>query len=78
MGWNLGEILNSRPMFQALETYEAGAAMNEFLNMGGYAGYVWPAYALSAAVLIGLAAQIWLRGRALATRLKSEADKTNR
>lgn len=52
--------------------------MNEFLIMGGYAGYVWPAYAISAAVLIGLAAQIWLRGRALATRLKSEADKTNR
>lgn len=46
--------------------------------MGGYAGYVWPAYAISAAVLIGLAAHIWLRGRALAAKLKSEAGEINR
>lgn len=26
----------------------------EFLHMGGYAAYVWPAYGLTAAVLIGL------------------------
>ena len=27
-----------------------------FLEMGGYASYVWPCYILSAAVLIGIAA----------------------
>ncbi len=28
--------------------------MNEFLNMGGYAIYVWPCYGLTAFCLIGL------------------------
>lgn len=28
--------------------------MVEFLAMGGYAGFVWPAYLLTAAVLVGL------------------------
>ena len=28
--------------------------MSEYLAMGGYAAYVWPAYAIAAAVLIGL------------------------
>jgi heme exporter protein D len=29
--------------------------MGEFLAMGGYGAYVWPAYLLTAAVMIGLA-----------------------
>lgn len=29
-------------------------AVQEFLAMGGYAAFVWPAYALAATVLIGL------------------------
>lgn len=29
-------------------------AMLDFLSMGGYAAYVWPALALTAVVLIGL------------------------
>lgn len=32
--------------------------MSEFLNMGGYAPYVWPAYGLTLAVLGGLALTI--------------------
>jgi heme exporter protein D len=28
--------------------------MTDFLAMGGYAAYVWPAYAVAAAVLAGL------------------------
>jgi len=28
--------------------------MNEFFAMGGYAAYVWPAYGLAAAILIGV------------------------
>ena len=28
--------------------------MNEFLNMGGYAVYVWSAYGVTAVVLVGL------------------------
>ena len=30
------------------------AAMSEFLAMGGYAGFVWPAYGVAALVLIAL------------------------
>jgi heme exporter protein D len=29
--------------------------MNAFFEMGGYAGYVWPAYGVAALVLIGMA-----------------------
>lgn len=31
--------------------------MSEFFNMGGYASYIWPAYGISALVLIGLTIQ---------------------
>ena len=29
-------------------------ALSTFLDMGGYGGFVWPAYLIAAAVLIGL------------------------
>jgi heme exporter protein D len=34
-----------------------------FLAMGGYAGFVWPAYGVAFAVLAGLAAHAWWRYR---------------
>lgn len=38
--------------------------MAEFFAMGGHAGYVWPAYAVTAVVMIGLFAaslrEMWL------------------
>ena len=43
--------------------------MADFLHMGGYAAYVWPAYAVSALGLGGLVFAIWRRGRDLARRL---------
>ncbi|CAO3415038.1 heme exporter protein CcmD [Azospirillum doebereinerae] len=33
--------------------------MSDFLTMGGYAAYVWPAYAIAALVLLGLLAATW-------------------
>lgn len=50
--------------------------MQEFLNMGGYGGYVWPSYLISAAVLIALAVSIWRRGGALARQLKDSEKKS--
>jgi heme exporter protein D len=41
--------------------------MNDFGNwaaMGGYAAFVWPAYAVALGVLGGIAAQSWRRYRA--------------
>ena len=29
-------------------------ALTSYFNMGGYAGFIWPAYAIVAAVLLGL------------------------
>ena len=37
--------------------------MNDFLSMGGYAGYVWPAFGLTVAVLL---LNIWTARRTLA------------
>ena len=34
-----------------------------FLAMGGSAGFVWPAYGVALAVLVGLAANSWWRNR---------------
>jgi len=37
--------------------------IDDFLAMGGYAVYVWPAYGLTCAVLCGLALHSWRRYR---------------
>jgi heme exporter protein D len=39
------------------------SAVAAYLAMGGYAVYVWPAYALTAAVLGGLSLYSWWRYR---------------
>jgi heme exporter protein D len=39
-------------------------ALATYVSMGGYAGFVWPAYGIAAAVLGGLALQSWRRYRA--------------
>jgi heme exporter protein D len=33
--------------------------MNDYWAMGGYALYVWPAYGLSALVMLGLSISAW-------------------
>jgi len=38
--------------------------ISHYLAMGGYAAFVWPAYATAAAVLGGLAWHSWRRYRA--------------
>lgn len=45
-------------------------AIGAWLAMGGYAVYVWPAYALAAAVLGGLTLASWRRYRASARSLE--------
>jgi len=44
--------------------------MSAFFDMGGYGAYVWPAYAVSAGAILGLAFFIWRRGQ----RLRKELD----
>ena len=43
--------------------------LSDFLNMGGYAAYVWPAYGAAAAVLGGLLAGSLARLRRVERRL---------
>ena len=39
------------------------SAIGAYLAMGGYAIYVWPAYAMATVVLGGLSVYSWLRYR---------------
>ncbi len=48
--------------------------MAEFLAMGGYAAFVWPAYALTAAVLAAVAVTSWRELRALERELADLED----
>lgn len=45
--------------------------MSEFFAMGGYAGFVWSAYAVAAIVMIGLLVQTVRSLRARAAELDS-------
>ena len=44
-------------------------ALSTWLAMGGYAGFVWPAYGIAAVVLGGLSFHSWRRYRASAESL---------
>jgi heme exporter protein D len=49
--------------------------MREFLHMGGYAFYVWTAYGLAAAVLVGLLVNSLARHRRLVKRLAERGTR---
>jgi len=40
------------------------SGLQNWAQMGGYAAFVWPAYAVALVVLGGIAAQCWRRYRA--------------
>lgn len=50
--------------------------MADFISMGGYGAFVWPAYAVSAVVLVGLAVFIGARAWRARRRL-AELEKRN-
>lgn len=50
--------------------------MNELLYMGGYAAYVWSAYGLAAAVLIGMIAHSLLWHRRLLKDLRRRSARS--
>jgi heme exporter protein D len=50
-------------------------ALNEFLAMGGYAAFVWPAYGLTAVVMIGIVVSSWrglVRERQILEKLQQQ------
>ncbi len=48
--------------------------LGAFLEMGGHAGYVWPAYGIAAVILIGLLVVSLQGTRARETALKAVRD----
>jgi len=44
--------------------------LSEFLAMGGYAAYVWPAFGFALVVLLGLLVQSWHAARQRAAELE--------
>jgi len=54
--------------------------MSEFFNMGGYGGYVWPAWGVAVLVMGGLALSAWrtLRARERELELLRQAVRPNR
>jgi heme exporter protein D len=51
-------------------------AMSDYLNMGGYAAFVWPAYGAAAIILVIFAIDSWRRVRQAVMalrRLEAEA-----
>lgn len=55
--------------------------MTEFLAMGGYARFVWPAYGLAAVVLVGMAVQsyrAWRRQQSLWSALEATRPQRRR
>ncbi|MEQ8177157.1 MAG: heme exporter protein CcmD [Amphiplicatus sp.] len=52
--------------------------MSDFLGMGGYAGFVWPAYAVSALGIGGLCFFLWRRGKSVRERLEAAEDRAAR
>ena len=53
-------------------------SVQEFWEMGGYAAYVWPAYAMAALVVIANAVLPWLRHRRLLAELRRDAARERR
>jgi heme exporter protein D len=51
-----------------------GARLTDFLAMGGYAAYVWPAYGFAAVVLVALLVQSWRSAR----RREAELEQVRR
>ncbi len=51
------------------------SSFSEFLDMGGYAVFVWPAFGIAAIIMIGLAVQSWIalkNERAMLETLQAE------
>ena len=46
-------------------------SVGDFLAMGGYAVYVWPAYGVAAVVLIALAIMSWRKTKAHEAELRN-------
>lgn len=56
----------------------AFASWNEFVNMGGYALYVWASYALTFVVMTGLILLPWLHHRELQKTIERQARREQR
>ena len=49
----------------------------EWLDMGGYAVYVWPVFIVAVFLVIGIAITPWFRHKRVIEDLKNERDLAN-
>jgi heme exporter protein D len=49
--------------------------VSDFFAMGGYAGYVWPAFGFAAVMLLGLVLQSWRAARRSAAEFERLRDQ---
>lgn len=52
--------------------------MSDFLDMGGYGGFVWPSYLITLVILGGFTLSSWLGMRRQEAELKSLQDDSPR
>ena len=52
--------------------------MSEFLDMGGYGGFVWPSYLVTLVILGGFTLSSWIGMRRQEAELKSLQDDSPR
>ena len=52
--------------------------MSEFLDMGGYGGFVWPSYLVTLVILGGFPLSSWIGMRRQEAELKSLQDDSPR
>lgn len=53
-------------------------SLSDFFNMGGYAAFVWPSYALAFFVLLFNVVQPWLFEKGIRRKLRRAAQRKER
>ena len=56
---------------------DAGAVMNSFFSMGGFAAFIWPCYLLTLGGMAWLAYASWRRAKQTAAKLDEMSPKTD-
>ena len=59
----------------AMAAKQSDKPMVEFLNMGGYASFVWPSWLIGVAVIAGISLQSIIKSRKVKKALAVRGDK---
>jgi heme exporter protein CcmD len=48
--------------------------MADFLNMGGYAGFIWPSWGVASLVIVAVSAHAVIKARRIKQKLNTKKD----